>query len=147
MISSIFYLYLLVSGRAFSIGWSLALLLFWIADFPKTFLGKSYFRNFPCKGIKQNACRTHSLKCVKWSEVISCHTFLHKENVNQNLKFLFNLLGTRMHIRTLYSESCGFFFFSFLLRVSSILLNSTFIFYIMFRCKTFFKQYAQWGLL
>lgn len=112
--------------------------------FPNLSLGKTV--SGPSHPKERLGAGRHSLEYVKWSNVISWHPFSHKENVNHNLKFSFRLLRTRMQHKNIILWVLWFFFF-FWVKVNAILLNSTFILYLMFRHKAFHKQYTQWGLL
>lgn len=108
---------------------------FEIAIFPEQSLGKTVFGNFPAEGTMDGV----------WAELIKvCETvwghllthFLTQRQCKSKPETLIRFPPNQNTQRTLYSESVGIFF-SFLLKVNSIFLNSTSISYLMFRHKTF----------
>lgn len=126
--------------------WSLAFLLLKLPIFPKQSLGKAVSGTSQLKGLW---CRVWA-ELIKVCEMVWGHLlthFLTQRQCKSKPEILIQFLPNQNTQRTLYSESCGNFFFPFLLKVNSIFLNSTSISYIMFRHKTFHKQYTQWGPL
>lgn len=131
--------------QVFLMCWSLAFLLLKLPIFPKQSLGKAVSETSHLKGL---FCRAWA-ELIKVCEMVWGHLlthFLTQRQCKSKLEILIWFPPSQNAQRTLYSESCGNFF-SFLLKVNSIFLNSTSISYLMFRHKTFHKQYTQWGPL
>lgn len=116
-----------------------------IAYFPKAIFGKSCFRNFPAEGTLSRAWAV----LIKVCEMVWCHLlthFLTQRQGKSKSEILIRFPPNQNTKEHNILNPVGIFLY-FLLKVNSIFLNSTSISYLMFRHKTFCKQYTQWGPL